>query len=101
MKQLMTLLFGDLGLFLVSGASSIASWFLFPLFVSVLNATNVFSSIIGWLLVCPFALGFYISSLFSALSLIWRSAEKKSWLWLCAGILLFAVDVVIVVKSLI
>lgn len=101
MKQIFTLILGDLGLFLVGTVTSIASWFLFPLFVSVLNASNPFSSIIGWLLIAPISLGIYISSIFTSISLVSRGIKSKKWIWLCLGILLLVFDIVIVIKSLI
>lgn len=100
MKQIFTLILGDLGLFLVGAAAAIASWFLFPIFIAILRS-SIFLSTIGLIFVCPIAVGFYASSVLSAMTLILRGAKAKKWWWLCLGLLLLAINIMIVIKSVI
>lgn len=101
MKQLFTLLLGNLSLFLVSGAATIGSYFLVPLFVKFCYGSNVVSEIVGWSVVFPFMTGFLASALLSAGLLSIRNIKNKNWWWLSVGVLLLAVDLIIVMKSII
>ncbi len=101
MKKLLTFMFGDLGLFISATIMTIASWFLFPIFVDIVRGGHALSSLLGYILVCPFVIGFFLSSIMSGISLITRGSIHKNWVILGLGILVSAFDVVILILSLI
>ena len=100
MKQIFTLILGDLGLFLLCSATTIISWFAFPAFVGACNGSIIFK-LAGYILLCPLAICCYASSLLMSIMLILRGIKSKKWWWLCLGLLLFVFNIVILVKSLI
>lgn len=101
MKKFLTFVFGDLGLFISATIMTVASWFLFPLFVEIVCGGHKLSNLLGYILVCPFAVGFFLSSLISAISLFSKGLKGKNWILFGLGIVVFAFDVVILVLSLI
>lgn len=76
----------------------IASWFLFPLFIDFVTGTNSLSNIVGWVL-CPFAICFLLSTVFSALTLIFRQAGH--WTFKFFPIFVLSFDIVIIVLAFI
>lgn len=100
MKKFLELLFGKVGLLISAVIMAIASWFLFPLFVDFVTGANSLSKILGWF-ICPFAIGFLLSSVFSSLSLLFKGIRDRKWLWVVLGLIVFAFDVVVVVMAFI
>ena len=101
MKKIFTVLFGDLGLFISATIMTIASWFLIPLFVEIVRGGHALSSLVGYILVCPFSIGFFLSSLMSATSLFVKGLKNKNWILSGLGVVVFAFDIVIIVISLV
>ena len=101
MKKLLTLLFGNLGLVISAVLMSVISWFLMPICIEIIKGGHSLSNIIGWLFVCPFAIGFFLSAVFSSLGLIWKGARSKKWLWLISGALVLVFDIVLLVVNLV
>ena len=101
MKKLLSLLFGNIGLLISAVLMAVISWFLFPVFIQIVTGGHSLSNIIGWLLVCPFAIGFYLSSVSSSFGLIIRGAKTKKWLWVVLGVLVLAFDIIILILNLV
>lgn len=101
MKKILTILFGDLGLFVSATITIFVSWFLFPIFVEIVRGGHTLSSLLGYILVCPFAICFFLSSVMSGIALITKGLRHKNWVLLGLGILVSAFDVVILILSLI
>lgn len=100
MKQIFTLILGDLGLILLCSATTIGSWFALPCFFGMCNG-SIILKLAGYICLCPLALGCYASSLLMSLMLIWRGIKSKKWWLLCLGLLLLVFNIVILIKSLI
>ena len=103
MKRLLSLLFGKVGLVICGALMAIISWFLIPVFVNIVQGSNTFYKVLGWIFICPFAVGFYISSITSAISLIAKNTRTKSiqWWWLVLGAAILIFDVVILILNLV
>lgn len=101
MKKFLTFLFGDLGLFVSATIMTVASWFLFPLFVDIVRGGHSLSNLIGYIFVCPFAILFFISSISSAITLITKGCRAKNWLLVGLGTVVSIFDIVILIIGLV
>lgn len=101
MKKLLSVLFGKIGLLICGVLMSVVSWFLFPIFIQILKGGHSLSSIIGWLFVCPFAVGFYLSAISSSLTLFAKGIKDKQWWWIVLSIVVVLFDISILIVNLV
>lgn len=101
MKKILTFLFGNLGLLIMAVLMAVISWFMFPLFIQIVHGGHSLSNLIGWVIICPFAIGFLISAFTSALGLLIKGAKAKQWFWIVPGALLLVFDILILILNLI
>lgn len=99
MKKILSLLFGNAGLVISAIIMSVISWFAMPAFIDAVHG-EVLSKVLGWVL-CPFAIGFYLSAVSSGLTLLIRGIKNKQWWWLTAGAIILIFDVILLILSLV